>query len=131
MPLTRDRDETALKQWRSLGSLGSEFYISTGELRYVMNREFFNSLYFIEQVRALLMEFNLAMSSLHTDAELVKAKQEFVLQVGRITHRDCKEVGDVLMQASMLPLISADSVGLGNEEQASKFASQIIRVMLD
>ena len=31
----------------------------------------------------------------------------------------------------MLPLISADSLGLGNEEQAAVYASQMIRVMLD
>lgn len=80
-----------------MGGLGSEFNVSTGELMYVMTREFYNSPPFIQQVRALFMEFNLAMSSLHTDAELVKAKQEFMLQIGRITHRDSKEVGDALL----------------------------------
>lgn len=125
------KDESALKRWRNLGGLGCELFVSTNELQYVMTREFFNSPHFIQQVRALFMEFNFAMSSLHTDTELVRAKQEFVLQVGKVTHRDCKELGDALVQASTLPLITADSFGLGNEEQAAKYANQMIRVMLD
>jgi len=97
-----------LDKWRSPGNLGSELYISTSELQYAMRKEFFTSKFFVAQVKAIHMELNLALSTLYTDCELIKAKQEFMLQIGRVTQRDyqSREIGEELLQLSMLPLIT-------------------------
>jgi hypothetical protein len=117
-------------KWRSPGSLGSELYVSTRELQYTMNKEFYHNKDFIAQAKAVFMELNLALSTLHTDCELIKARREFILQIGKTTQREnqSKEMGDSLLQLSMLPLVTVEAAS-GNQDHLNKYASQVIRVM--
>lgn len=115
-------NQTAL--WKRPGALGSELFISTKELKYTMQKEFFKNIAFIAQTKSVYRELNLCLSWLHTDIELLKAKQEFMLRIGKTTQHLCgREIGDALMQATMNPLVSPDNLNLTNEETFGKFAS--------
>ena len=46
-------ESTSLDAWKNPGSLGTEFYVSTKELKYIMKKEFFTNIYFIHQVEAI------------------------------------------------------------------------------
>ena len=72
------------------------------------------------------------MSQLHVDCELLKAKQDFMLQICKVTKREnhAKLLGEALMQASMLPLITSDQVSLATEEAHGLVANQLIGTVL-
>lgn len=74
--------------WKTPGGLGAELYISTKEFEYVLNKEFYTNPHCIKQYKSIFMELNLALSQLHADCELTKSKQEFMLQVSKVTKRE-------------------------------------------
>jgi len=43
---------------------------------------------FISQMKAIMSEFNLALSLQHTDYLLYEAKEEFMMQIGQTTLRE-------------------------------------------
>jgi len=115
--------ENQVALWKRPGALGSELFVSTREVKYTMQKEFFLNQAFIAQTQSIFRELNLCMSWLHTDNELLKAKQEFILRIGKTTQHVSKEIGDSLIQNTMIPLITTETVNLSNEETFGRFAS--------
>lgn len=70
------------------GQLGSQFYVSTKELEYALQTEFYMSPTFIGQAVAISSEYNLALSVMLTDHLILKQKQDFFVSIGKITLRD-------------------------------------------
>jgi len=72
----------------NLGTLGCSLYVSTKEMQYALRFEFYSNPFFIGQAGSLLAELNLALSVLLTDHLVLKAKQEFMVSIGKIALRD-------------------------------------------
>lgn len=73
---------------RSPGSLGCQFSINVDELEVTMLSEFFKNELFIKQVKTLCCELNLAFSTLIADHFVLKAKSDFISQIGKITLKE-------------------------------------------
>ena len=72
---------------KSYGRLGTALYVSTTELGAAMRNEFYTS-GLIGQASALCGEFNLALSLLMTDHLILRAKQDFMVSIGKIALRE-------------------------------------------
>ena len=70
------------------GQLGSKFYVSTNELEYALKSEYYTNHYFVAQAIAGNAEFNLALSVMLSDHLILKAKQDFIVSIGKISLRD-------------------------------------------
>ena len=116
------------------GRLGSSLYVSTKELEYALRSEFYVNPHFVGQAIALCSEFNLALSVMHTDHLILKAKQDFMVSIGKITLRDSQMSTKVeqLVPLSFFPLISSDVSphAAMNNEAFTKHSSQLTKTLI-
>jgi len=86
----------------------------------------------IAQAVALNSEFNVALSVMLTDHMVLKAKQDFMISVGKIALRDSQSHGkaEQLVPMSFLPLINKEVALSTNQDTFNKLSTQLSMSMI-
>ena len=125
-------ENNRLNSWRDAGNFCCEFFISTQELESTMKSEFYTGDRYIEQIKVLFNEFNLALSSVLADYFMLKGKHEFQVSVGRITLKENQSIvlNEFQIPSSFVPLISKDVVQPKNAQAMTQSSSRILKLMI-
>lgn len=114
------------------GLLGSQLYVSTKELEYALRQEFYINQHLVGQAVQICSEFNLALSVMLCDHFVLKAKQDFMIAVGKIALRDAQSISKAEQHVPMsfLPLINRDANSSMNTDAFKRDSSELTKVLI-